>query len=726
MKYTLTFILVLSLFSGLQAQSTYDLVFGNPQTLNGSFCLEVTVAFDAAAGLGTSNLVFQFNENAVANPRIESSALSSPLTYQTPSLTVPSNERGSINIVLNAAGFGYPIDNNPVQVFQICFDVVDANQTVNLNWLEFGSTATVVFTDANNPIQLSAGTLTNYNGLIPPPNTPPVAAFAMSADQGPAPLAINFDATASSDDNGIVSYSWDFGDGNTASGQIVDHTYLSPGTYYAILTVSDQEGLSDNQTDTITVEDGACFQFDNGEVVIEAENYSATQSGSGSSSGVSWLTYSDANASDGQAVRAEPNTGSYTGLNLNGPRLDYDVYFDTPGIYNLYVRSSAPSGNDDSFHAGLDGQAVTNQTGIGMHRVGDWAWAQSANNGIQVQLDVQSTGQHTINLWMREDGVQIDKLVLTTSSATPNGQGPAQSITGSCGNGPGNQIPEAQISSSAINGIAPLTINFDGLSSTDAEGPIASYAWDFGDGTTATGSIQDHTFAQAGLYTVSLTVTDQGGLSDTDEIQIQVNPDPNAATCWEEVNGLVVIEAEDFGASFPGTANASASSWQSFSDPAASGGSALRATPNTGVSTGLNINGPRLDYEINFNTTGTYQIYVRNAAPSANDDSYHVGFDGQALTNLSGYGMGVSGAWDWDGFANGSLPIEFTVNAPGKHTFNLWMREDGVEVDKIVITQSLVPSGQGPAISNLASCNGAANQAPTASLVATPTVGFAP
>jgi PKD repeat protein len=56
-----------------------------------------------------------------------------------------------------------------------------------------------------------------------------------------------------------------------------------------------------------------------------------------------------------------------------------------------------------------------------------------------------------------------------------------------------------------------LTCSFDGTGSSDPDGTIASYAWDFGDGTTRPGAMVDHTYAAAGTYTVTLTVTDDDG-----------------------------------------------------------------------------------------------------------------------------------------------------------------------------------------------------------------------
>ena len=57
--------------------------------------------------------------------------------------------------------------------------------------------------------------------------------------------------------------------------------------------------------------------------------------------------------------------------------------------------------------------------------------------------------------------------------------------------------------------------SFDAGGSSDPDGTIASYAWDFGDGSTGTGATATHTYAAAGTYTVMLTVTDDKGAGGT-------------------------------------------------------------------------------------------------------------------------------------------------------------------------------------------------------------------
>lgn len=71
----------------------------------------------------------------------------------------------------------------------------------------------------------------------------PVDVVTASVQFGGAPLMVHFDGTASFDPDGsVVSYSWDFGDGTIATGPTATHTYTSPGTYFAWLTVTDNDG----------------------------------------------------------------------------------------------------------------------------------------------------------------------------------------------------------------------------------------------------------------------------------------------------------------------------------------------------------------------------------------------------------------------------------------------------------------------------------------------------
>lgn len=73
------------------------------------------------------------------------------------------------------------------------------------------------------------------------------------------------------------------------------------------------------------------------------------------------------------------------------------------------------------------------------------------------------------------------------------------------------------------SGVAPLTVNFVGTASRDPDGIIASYLWDFGDGTpTSALASPRHVYATPGNYTASLTVADLDGATDTVNVPISV------------------------------------------------------------------------------------------------------------------------------------------------------------------------------------------------------------
>ena len=76
---------------------------------------------------------------------------------------------------------------------------------------------------------------------------------------------------------------------------------------------------------------------------------------------------------------------------------------------------------------------------------------------------------------------------------------------------------KAAITTNTLSGTAPLAVVFDGSTST---GDIATYAWDFGDGSIASGISASHTYATAGSYTARLTVTTSAGLSSSATVTI--------------------------------------------------------------------------------------------------------------------------------------------------------------------------------------------------------------
>jgi len=90
------------------------------------------------------------------------------------------------------------------------------------------------------------------------------------------------------------------------------------------------------------------------------------------------------------------------------------------------------------------------------------------------------------------------------------------------GGGGSNTAPSASASASPTDPAVDETVSFDGSNSSDSDGSIAAYEWDFGDGTTATGQTASHSYGSSGDYAVTLTVTDDAGATDTDSVTISV------------------------------------------------------------------------------------------------------------------------------------------------------------------------------------------------------------
>jgi PKD repeat protein len=95
-----------------------------------------------------------------------------------------------------------------------------------------------------------------------------------------------------------------------------------------------------------------------------------------------------------------------------------------------------------------------------------------------------------------------------------------------------NAQPIADAEPAVRSGRAPLEVNFATTASRDPDGSIASYAWDFGDGTTGIGPEPSHTYAAGGRYFPALTVTDDAGASATvvEEILVDLPAPPTVHT----------------------------------------------------------------------------------------------------------------------------------------------------------------------------------------------------
>jgi hypothetical protein len=104
------------------------------------------------------------------------------------------------------------------------------------------------------------------------------------------------------------------------------------------------------------------------------------------------------------------------------------TFTTTTGVYTLWLRGYAPNAAGDSLYFSLDHQSPTISTTITGFMPRDWSWANKTALGNVTTIDITKPGLHTLYLWLREDGLRLDRLLLTADSGyTPTDDGPPES-----------------------------------------------------------------------------------------------------------------------------------------------------------------------------------------------------------------------------------------------------------------------------------------------------------
>ncbi len=390
-------------------------------------------------------------------------------------------------------------------------------------------------------------------------NVLPTAAFTSSSTY----LATEFDARSSSDvDGSIVSYSWAFGDGQTGSGPTVSHSYGAAGSYTASLTVTDDRGGSATSTSGVTVAAAPDAPADvYGKAVynlaptlywrLNEPTGGARDAGPNDNQGTYFgdvtRGVAGALASGGDtAIRLNPNGGDQTGVtsnrSFNNPTtFAVETWFKTDStsggkIVSFGVaRTGTSSNHDRNLYMTGDGrvkfgtwtgsmQVVESGTGYNDNQW-HYAVAQMSSNGMQLFIDGQlasangNTAAENYTGYWRVGGDTawegdtywrgtVDEVAIYPAALDAT-QVENHYELGK--NGRVNAPPTASFAGT----VTDLAVAFDGTASTDLDGPISSWAWNFGDGQTGVGATVGHTYTAAGTYQVNLTVTDGQGMTDT-------------------------------------------------------------------------------------------------------------------------------------------------------------------------------------------------------------------
>lgn len=233
-------------------------------------------------------------------------------------------------------------------------------------------------------------------------------------------------------------------------------------------------------------------------------------------------------------------TSNYPGFLTQNPELIYQVNFVKTGLHYLWIRGQAIGGNDDSVHAGLDGDSTASSQRIdgmgGYNPRNVWVWVPGVNatnpdtGDNRATLTISTTGDHTVHVWQREDGFKIDKLILTTDvDFAPIGLGPDSSRF--VGEAP---PPSVEITSPADFAKLPAGDVTLTVAASDVNGTVTKvefYANDepIGESTAAPFSFT-WTNPPAGRYVLQAIVTDNDNdTGKSGRVNVQVGTPPPLA-----------------------------------------------------------------------------------------------------------------------------------------------------------------------------------------------------
>jgi len=314
-------------------------------------------------------------------------------------------------------------------------------------------------------------------------------------NQGAVGDSITFDGSGSIANIGfIVNYAWDFGDGTTSSGSRVSHVYGQPGRYRVILTTTNSAGLTASADHDIRI-------YGQPTAVINAPGQGQvgqliTFYGSGSGADIvsfAWSFGDGANGNGPAVTHAYAQPGNFVvtltvtdrrGLSATAAQAIAIRQASRPPTAVIKAPNQGTAGQPLAF----DGSSST--PGSGQIVKYEWSFGDgTTGSGAQVTHAYAMAGDFTVTL-------------------TVTG---ADNLTASATHAIRIETQLAAVINAPATGTAGRPFTWDGSGSTPGGGQIVGYDWDFGDGSTASGATVSHTYANAGSYTATLTVTDSRG-----------------------------------------------------------------------------------------------------------------------------------------------------------------------------------------------------------------------
>ncbi len=356
-----------------------------------------------------------------------------------------------------------------------------------------------------------------------------------------APVTIKFDASnvpVDSKKYQIISYVWDFGDGQTGTGQVVSHQYAEKGKtgrYDVILTVTKKdkntgEEIEAMHTEVIIIGNQALtatFKADpmTGEVPLEVSfDASGSFDPDGNIDAFEWDFDEDGEFDDAIGVNADykfEKIGEYTvALKVTTKAGEYQV---AEGVINV-VESQIPepvitSSNTESRYT-VDRQYIfkSDESISPNGKIEEFEWDFGDGSPLQktktASYSFDKEGTYEITLTIIDEKGKEGTLTQTITVGAVQGKPNAVITT----------TPVLADKSTILKGVVPFKVEFSAASSTDSDNNIVEYEWDFDDDgiVDGFGERTTHTFDKVGMYTVNLTITDSDSNIGTAKTYIDV------------------------------------------------------------------------------------------------------------------------------------------------------------------------------------------------------------
>ena len=311
-------------------------------------------------------------------------------------------------------------------------------------------------------------------------------------------------------------------------GATPSHSYAADGSYTVKLTVTDDKGAQGMSSQSVAV---AANQVPVASFTTTLSPLSAAFDASGSIDPDGSIASYAWNFGDGQTGIGKSPSHSFASAGTYQVKLTVtDNQGATGSVTTAVTVAAAPNQpptslftfNATNLAVAFNGSTSSDPDGT----VASYAWDfgdGTTGSGAAPSHNYASDGSYTVKLTVADD-----KGATGVSS---------QSVSVAA-----NLAPVASFATTLTN----LSAAFDASGSSDQDGSIASYAWNFGDGQTGTGKTSSHTFASAGTYQVKLTVTDNQGATGTITTAVTVaaaaNQPPVAAFTGTVTNLAVAFD----------------------------------------------------------------------------------------------------------------------------------------------------------------------------------------